>query len=206
MRPVKPTNSENLAGGLFSSLRPQTSRADGIPTPKYHTHLDASTCCPPSRVLDNGVAPEVPSVAFSSSCNLWFARSLRAERRAILSSLETLRRMLPVASDKSRAREENRHVVAIAWSGIFLVNTSRLAIGIYLVWEPRKDENDKLRFGLVTGFGYSVVPITNHVRLYRCGVRPCNPLTGTMARRSQFPFSTIEKAKSWLSQEQVPDK
>ena len=95
MSPVKPIISENLAGGLFSSLIPQTRSAEGTPSPAYQTHFDIKI------LLVLASVEGVPSSSFKACA----ARSLLAALSAALSSFETCLRA--TCSEKKREGAEN---------------------------------------------------------------------------------------------------
>jgi hypothetical protein len=91
-------NLENLAGGLFSSLKPHTKIAEGTATAAYQIHLDAMTFVAPP--------PDETTPSFFCCCKTCAARSLRVARKTALSSFETCLRT--TCCEKQREGADNR--------------------------------------------------------------------------------------------------
>jgi hypothetical protein len=106
MNAVNPIISENCAGGLSGSRRPQIKSPVGIPNPKYHIQRDdmrmegraalavvvVEAVAAAVAAADDAVVPVTPAVAAAPlpvccACIKRDACSLRAARRAALSCL-----------------------------------------------------------------------------------------------------------------------
>lgn len=88
INPVRPIISQNLAGGLFSSVNPHTKRPEGTPTAAYHMYREPMNLLSAVFPLPPPAAVLAASPAFCCFCNTKAARSRLAARSAARSCLE----------------------------------------------------------------------------------------------------------------------
>jgi hypothetical protein len=116
MKSVKPIISANLAGGLFSSEMPHTSKRVGTPSPTCHMYRDRRV-----NRAELLFAPPVLVLLLAVPCDCWrirVARSFRAARSLVLSSNETFLRTifgpLPLGPDPVTSENKRRFTCEMA--------------------------------------------------------------------------------------------
>ena len=127
IKEVRPIISENLAGGLSSSLNPHPINKVGTATDRYQMYRDCKNCFPPLAATAAALSPSTPWICWI----LCAACSRRAARKAARSSLLTCLRTAVANVWRNGCRGFDADIpggVALTDLPATLVKSSRLAI------------------------------------------------------------------------------